>query len=213
MQSILTGALQEDSTLTGRLPDEPTLTGRLPGEPTLTGRLPDEPTLTGRLQDAPTLTGRLQDTPTLTGPLPEERRSPEETAPTVLTDEIKEFIVRGLARYEGPLQVAAGVKARFGIEISRQLVHTYNPSGSRPVAERWCELHAVTRAKFLADVSEIGVAQKVVRLRMLDHFARLAMENHYTIKAAAFLEQAAKECGGIYENRRPRAAATSEAPD
>jgi hypothetical protein len=133
----------------------------------------------------------------------------EDRAPTALTDEIKEFIVRGLARYETPSQVAAAVKSTFGIEVSRQLVHTYNPSGSRPVAERWCELHAVTRAKFLADVSEIGVAHRVVRLRMLDHFARLAMDDNYTIKAAAFLEQAAKECGGIYENRKVLAATTS----
>jgi hypothetical protein len=179
-------------------------------QPTLTGRLQDAPTLTGCLQDAPTLTGALPGARTLTGPLPEERRSIEERAPTALTDEIREFIVRGLARYESPSQVAAAVKATFGIEISRQLVHTYNPAGSRPVAERWSELHAVTRAKFLADVSEIGIAQKVFRLRMLDHFARLAMEGNYTIRAAAFLEQAAKECGGIYENRRPRA--TRNAP-
>jgi hypothetical protein len=147
----------------------------------------------------------------LTGPLPPERRLSEDRPWTELTDEIKEFIVRGLARYETPSQIAAAVKANFGIEVSRQLVHTYNPSSSRPPAERWIELHAVTRAKFLKDVSEIGAAQKVFRLRMLDHFARQAMDNNYFIKAAAFLEQAAKECGGIYENRKPRVS-TRDAP-
>jgi hypothetical protein len=120
----------------------------------------------------------------------------------ILTDEIKEFIVRGLARYETPSQVAAAVKVNFGIEITRFQVRDYNPASSRPPALRWCELHAVTRQKFLADLAEIGIAQKVYRLRMLDHFARDAMDNHGFIKAAAFLEQAAKECGGIYENRR-----------
>jgi hypothetical protein len=135
----------------------------------------------------------------------------EDRARAALDDEVKEFIVRGLARYETPSQVAAAVKATFGIEISRQLVHTYNPAGSRAVAERWIELHTVTREKYLSDVAAIGVAQKVVRLRMLDHFTRLAVEHNQTIRAARFLKQAAKECGGIYENWKPRAS-TESAP-
>jgi hypothetical protein len=169
------------------------LTGRLQDEPTLTGRLQDETMLTRRLQDEPTLTRRLQDPPMLT----------EEVPPVALTEEIKAFIVRGLARYETPSQVAQALKATFGIEVSRQLVHTYNPQGARPVAERWVELHARTRERFLADLAEIGVAHKVVRLHMLDRFARLAEEHNHFLKAAGFLEQAAKECGGIYEGRKP----------
>jgi len=53
------------------------------------------------------------------------------------------------------------------------------------------------------DVAAIGIAQKVVRLRLLDRFAQKAMENNYFIKAAAFMEPAAKECGGIYERKAP----------
>jgi hypothetical protein len=124
-----------------------------------------------------------------------------------LTDEIKEFIVRGLARYETPLQVAASVKAHFGVEITRQQVHEYNPMNSRPPASRWCELHAVTREKFLNDVAAIGVAQKVVRLRLLDHFTQRAIDNNSPHRAAEFMEQAAKECGGFYERRRKSPAA------
>jgi hypothetical protein len=123
----------------------------------------------------------------------------------MLSDEIKEFIVRGLARYETPSQVAAAVQAEFGIEVSRQLVHTYDPTGSQPPAERWIELHAVTREKFLSEIAAIGIAQKAVRLRKLERYALEAEENRYFIKAAAFLEQAAKECGGIYEGRKPSA--------
>jgi len=119
-----------------------------------------------------------------------------------LTDEIKEFIVRGLARYETPTAIAAAVKVNFGVEITRQQVHEYNPQSSRPPALRWCELHAVTREKFLADISAIGIAQKAVRLRLLEHFANQAMEDKCFIRAAAFMEQAAKECGGFYEKRR-----------
>ena len=128
-----------------------------------------------------------------------------------LNDEIKEFIVKRIACYETPSRIAAAVKTHFGIAIDRRRVFEYNPAGSRPPAQRWIDLHAATRARFLRDVAEIGVAQKVIRLRMLDRFAQMAEENNRDEKAAKFLEQAARECGGFYEKQKaPRSA--SQAP-
>jgi hypothetical protein len=124
---------------------------------------------------------------------------------------VKAFIVRGLARYETPTRVAASVKANFGIEIDRRQVFAYDPAGSRPPAQRWIELHAATRAKFMHATAEIGIAQKIVRLRMLDRYANRADENNQMERAAAFLVQAAKECGGFYERyQRPKAAKSPE---
>lgn len=177
------------STQTEHVQERATLTGPLQVHPTLTGPLPERATLTGPLQEDATLTGQ----------------SPDEKAATILTDEIKAFIVRGLARYETPSRVAAAVKAIFDIEVSRQLVHTYNARGAKPPAERWCELFDLTRKNFLADASALGIAQKMVRLRMLERFAQHADENGYYTRAAGFLEQAAKECGGIYEGRKSSA--------
>ena len=114
-----------------------------------------------------------------------------------LTDEIKTFIVKGLACYDTPSQVAEAVKAMFGLEVSRQQVYVYDPGCSQPPAQRWRDLHAATRAKVLDAIAEIGIAQKVVRLRMLDRFANRADENNQMERAAAFLVQAAKECGGF----------------
>ncbi|GAB2176782.1 DUF2280 domain-containing protein [Dongia sp. agr-C8] len=143
-------------------------------------------------EDAATQTGRRQNQKTK----------------SVLTDEMKAFIVRGLARYETPTRVAASVQLEFGIAIDRRQVYAYDPAGSRPPAQRWIDLHAATRAKFLSAVAEIGVAQKVVRLRMLDRFANRLEEANYPERAAAFLAQAAKECGGFYERyARPHRAA------
>jgi hypothetical protein len=133
------------------------------------------------------------------------RRQDQKTA-SILTDEVKAFIVRGLARYETPTRVAAAVKANFGIEIDRRQVFAYDPAGSRPPAQRWIDLHTATRAKFMGAMAEIGIAQKVVRLRMLDRFANRADEANQMERAAAFLAQAAKECGGFYERyQRPKA--------
>ncbi|MDQ7247532.1 DUF2280 domain-containing protein [Dongia sedimenti] len=127
---------------------------------------------------------------------------------TVLTDEMKTFIVKGLARYETPSRVAASVLAEFGVEIDRRQVFAYDPAGSRPPARRWIALHAATRTKFLRALSEIGTAQKVVRLRMLDRLANRADEANQIDRCARLLEQSAKECGGFYERyQRPKAAA------
>jgi hypothetical protein len=121
----------------------------------------------------------------------------------ILTDEIKAFIVKGLACFDTPSQVAEAVKATFDLEINRQQVHTYDPDCSQPPAPRWRELHAATRERFLSDAAEIGIAQKAVRLRMLERYVQRAEARSFFTQAAAFLEQAAKECGGVYESRKP----------
>jgi hypothetical protein len=144
---------------------------------------------------AATQTGRRQD----------EKTGPDEKARSVLSEEVKAFIVRGLARYETPSQIAASVQLHFGIAVTRQQVYAYDPAGSRRPAQCWIDLHAATRAKFVDAMSEIGIAQKIVRLRMLDRFANRYEEKDQPERAAAFLMQAAKECGGFYERyARPR---------
>jgi len=110
--------------------------------------------------------------------------------------------VRGLARYETPSRVAAAVKNVFDVEVNRQQVFSYNARGSRPPAERWCELFEATREAFLADLSSIGIAQKAVRLRKLERFAEHAEERGWHDRAAAYMQQAARECGGVYEGRK-----------
>jgi hypothetical protein len=119
----------------------------------------------------------------------------------VLTDEIKEFIVNGLACYDSPTYVAEAVRENFGIEVSRQQIHEYDPACARRPAQRWCDLHAATRAAFLQEAAAIGIANKLVRLRRLDRLADRCEGNSVALSLIC-LAQAAKECGGLYENRR-----------
>jgi hypothetical protein len=119
-----------------------------------------------------------------------------------LTDEIRTFIVKSLACFDSPSQVAEAVKTHFDVEISRQHVFAYDPKASQRMAPRWRELHAATRQAYLREVAEIGIADKTVRLAMLDRMAHHALANNRLTNTAAFLEQAAKECGGVYESRR-----------
>jgi hypothetical protein len=122
---------------------------------------------------------------------------------STLTDDIKEFIVRRLACCDTPSEVVDAVNVNFGVTVSRQQVHRYDPNCSDPPAQRWRDLYAATRQVWLREVAEIGIAQKAVRLAMLDRMARRAMSSHRMDRTLSCLEQAAKECGGIYENRRP----------
>ena len=118
-----------------------------------------------------------------------------------LTDEIKTFIVKGLACFDSPTEVSEDVKATFGVTVTRQQVHRYDPACVQPPALRWQELHAAARRAFLAEEAAIGVAHRFVRLRRLDRMARSA-EAHNPALAARLLEQAAKECGGLYRRQR-----------
>lgn len=186
-----TEGLLDTLTHTGGLPDMLPRTEGLPDMLTQTEGLPD--TLS---PDTPTRTGGLPDAPLSTG-----------TGRIIrLNDEIRAFIVRGLARFDTPSQVAAEVRLTFGIEISRQLVYKYDPDGCKPPAQRWIDLHAATRARFLAEIDDIGIAQKAYRLQMLDRFVQDAEDNHAYDQAAAFLQQAAKECGDFYVRRSRRRA-------
>jgi hypothetical protein len=132
---------------------------------------------------------------------------PDKASRHKLSDEVIEFIVKRIACYETPSRIAAAVRVNFGIDVDRRRVFDYNPKGSRPPAQRWIDLHDATRARFIRQVSEIGVAQKIIRLKMLDRFAAMAEDNHQHEKAAKYLQQAARECGGFYEKHRaPQAA-------
>jgi hypothetical protein len=125
----------------------------------------------------------------------------EESMPT-LTDEIKTFIVKGLACYDTPSQVAEAVKVHFNVEVTRQHVYAYDPNASQHMSPRWSELYAATRQALLRELGEIGIAHRAVRLRRLDRLASRCERNSVAL-AITCLREAAKECGGMYENRKP----------
>jgi hypothetical protein len=129
-----------------------------------------------------------------------------------LTDEIKEFIVKGLACYDTPSQVAEAVYANFGVTITRQQVYRYDPECTQPPAERWRELHAATRQALLRELADIGITHRSVRLRILDRLADRCERDNVAL-ALACLREAAKECGGLYESRRPALSTTRPAAE
>lgn len=121
-----------------------------------------------------------------------------------LSDEVKTFIVQALACFDSPSAVSKAVKAEFDVEASRQLVESHDPNkvAASGLAEKWRQLFAETRKAFLEDTSQIGISHRAVRLRALQRMAEKAETSGNMVLAASLMEQAAKEVGDSYTNRR-----------
>jgi len=121
-----------------------------------------------------------------------------------LSDTVRTFIVQSLACFDTPSTVVAAVKREFGIVVSPQSVEAYDHTkrAGRDAAKRWRALFEATRKEFLEDTSKIAISHRAVRLRALQRMADKAEGMGNLPLAAQLNEQAAKECGDAYTNRR-----------
>ncbi|MEJ2802001.1 DUF2280 domain-containing protein [Comamonadaceae bacterium PP-2] len=122
----------------------------------------------------------------------------------VLPENVKVFVVQSLACFDTPSQIAAAVKAEFGIEVSRQQVSRYDPTRARnkDVSPRLRTIFETARAKFVEDLTSIPISHRSYRLRALQRSLERADAQGNIAMASTLLEQAAKEMGGMYTNRR-----------
>ena len=121
-----------------------------------------------------------------------------------LNNEVKGFIVQALACFDTPSQVVEAVKQEFGVEISRQLCESHDPTKRSGVnlAKKWATLFQDTRKRFREETAEIPIANRAYRLRALGRMAEKAENMKNMALTAQLLEQAAKEVGDVYVNRR-----------
>ncbi|WP_158810451.1 DUF2280 domain-containing protein [Beijerinckia sp. L45] len=121
-----------------------------------------------------------------------------------LADEVKTFIVQSLACFDAPSVVVKSVKAEFNLVVSPQQVEAYDPTkrAGRRLSKGWREIFAATRKTFLEDTADIAVSHRAVRLRALGRMIAKAEDMRNLALAGQLLEQAAKECGNAYTNRR-----------
>ncbi|MDX2205760.1 MAG: DUF2280 domain-containing protein [Hyphomicrobiaceae bacterium] len=124
--------------------------------------------------------------------------------PSKLSEAVKTRIVTGLACFEAPSAIAEAILAEFGVAVSRQLVSGYDPgtAAGKRLAARWQSLFQETRARYTSDVAEVAVAHHAVRMRRLEALYHRAEAAGELALAAALLEQAAKDAGGAFTNRR-----------
>lgn len=122
----------------------------------------------------------------------------------VLKNEVKSFIVQALACFDTPSQVVEAVKNEYGVVVSRQQVETHDPtkSAGKGLAVKWVTLFGDTRKRFREETAEIPIANRAFRLRGLGRMAEKAETMRNLALTAQLYEQAAKEVGDVYVNRR-----------
>lgn len=121
-----------------------------------------------------------------------------------LTDDVKLFVVQALACYDTPTQVAHAVKAEYGLVVSPQQCEAYDPAKrcAAKLSKKWRDIFAETRKNFLENTSTIPIANRAVRLRILQRMIENAEKSKNIALAAQLIEQAAKESGGVYTNKQ-----------
>lgn len=121
-----------------------------------------------------------------------------------LKPEIKAFIVQSVACFDTPSQVVESVLKEFGIQITRQQVEQNDPTkiSGKGLAQKWVDLFNRTRDRFLNEISDIPIANKAYRLRVLQRMSTNAENMKNLGMTAQLLEQAAKEVGDAYSNKQ-----------
>lgn len=122
-----------------------------------------------------------------------------------LSDDVKTFVVQALACYDTPSQVAESVKEEFGLTVVRQQIAVYDPTKAtgKNLSKKWRDLFESTREEWRKGSTEVPIANRVFRLRVLDRLAAKAERMRNMGLTLQVLEQAAKEVGDVYT--RPRA--------
>lgn len=120
-----------------------------------------------------------------------------------LKPDVKAFIIQSLACYDTPSQVVEAVQKEFGINITRQQAESHDPTkvSGKGLAKKWVDLFNSTRERFQNEISDIPIANKAYRLRVLDRMATRAEGMKNLALTAEIIEQAAKECGDAYTNK------------
>lgn len=119
-----------------------------------------------------------------------------------LKKEIKIFIVRSLAQFNTPTETAQAVHQEYGVQITKQNCEKYDPtkrSGQDLSAELRKEFEA-TRQDFLDKPQNIPISNLSYRQARRQKVLEGAGNNKMLIMSV--LEQAAKDVGGVFTNRK-----------
>lgn len=122
----------------------------------------------------------------------------------VLTDDAKITLVQALACFDTPTQAADQVAQEHGVKIGRDQAIKYDPTkpAGKNLSKKLREIFTATRQKFLDDVSAIPISNQSYRLRVLQRNLERADQRGNAAMVTSILEQAAKELGGAFTNRR-----------
>ncbi|HDZ9428855.1 TPA: DUF2280 domain-containing protein [Klebsiella pneumoniae] len=120
-----------------------------------------------------------------------------------LKPEVRAFIIQELACFDTPSQIVESVQKEFKVQVTRQQVASHDPTkaAGKGLAKKWVDLFNHTRDRFLNEISDIPIANKAYRLRVLQRMSTTAEGMKNLGMTAQLLEQAAKEVGDAYTNK------------
>lgn len=120
-----------------------------------------------------------------------------------LSNEVKAFIVRGLADFEEPSKIIKDVELEFGIKVTPSQISFYNPknSNSKRLGKEWVDLFNHCREQAMQDLSDIPIAHLPYRLKKLQGSLDKALKSGNLVLANDILKQAAEDIGGKYTNQ------------
>ncbi len=120
-----------------------------------------------------------------------------------LTDEMQVLVVQRFATFVSASEIQRELKD-LGFECSLQQLSYYNAdlASSTDLSAKLRELFKQIRESFVRDTTQIAIAHKSYRLRELDDMARSAKKLKNFALAGSLMEQAAKEMGEAYTNKR-----------
>ncbi|EMO8812002.1 DUF2280 domain-containing protein [Klebsiella michiganensis] len=121
-----------------------------------------------------------------------------------LKPEVRAFIIQELACFDTPSQIVESVQKEFKVQVTRQQVASHDPTkaAGKGLAKKWVDLFNDLRDRFLNEISDIPIANKAYRLRVLQRMSTNAENMKNIGMTAQLLEQAAKEVGEAYSNKQ-----------
>ncbi|HBX8242507.1 TPA: DUF2280 domain-containing protein [Klebsiella pneumoniae] len=121
-----------------------------------------------------------------------------------LKPEVKAAIVQMLACYDSLSIVVEAIQKDYGLKVTPQQVESHDPTkvSGKGLAKKWVDLFNATRERFLNEISDIPIANKAYRLRVLQRMSTTAEGMKNLGMTAQLLEQAAKEVGDAYSNKQ-----------
>lgn len=130
-----------------------------------------------------------------------------------ISDPMRAVIVSQLAMYAANSEVRDYMKEEFDVEVSAMTVARHNPQNKASegyLRKEFVDLFWTMRENFQRGLEDCGIVWKAYRLRKLDEMMRKAKLAGNFDLAARLLEQAAKEVGGMFDQRRRDGAITLE---
>lgn len=121
-----------------------------------------------------------------------------------LNKRVKLYIVRSLATFESPTETAKGVQEEFGIQVTKQQCEAYDPTKKtgQDLSEELKKEFFKIRKDINKNLEAIPIANVYYRLSRLQKFIDHDRFKENPVIVPSLLEQAAKEMGGLYTNRK-----------